>query len=267
MIKTTTKMKVEMKKSEEKIASDIDANKPANEHANELNIVQFLIANSSFFERHVNLLDKIKLHNPYGKRTLSLIEKQNQLLREKNKLIEQNFTQLICQAKKNDEIVEKITHWAASLLNEKSNSFSPEKFCTHLRDVFDLSQVKLFVNHFNLPLELSPYIELMSEQGSLSIQTLKKPYCVSQAEFVADNIFSRLNIHIDICQSLAILPLFPIDVSALSNPLLSLNQLSQPAFGLLILGDENPKRFLKNQDVHFLEKISVLASASLSRFV
>ncbi|MDO6916784.1 DUF484 family protein, partial [Acinetobacter baumannii] len=62
---------------------------------NERDVADYLLANPEFFARHAELLASVKLANPHGKAAISLQERQMEMLRDKNKLLERRLAELL----------------------------------------------------------------------------------------------------------------------------------------------------------------------------
>ena len=60
----------------------------------EQDIANYLANTPGFFERHSELLASVQLNHPHGQRTVSLQERQAQMLREKIKSLERTIAQL-----------------------------------------------------------------------------------------------------------------------------------------------------------------------------
>ena len=77
-------------------------------------IANYLAENPQFFEEHNELLAKIKLTSPLAGRTVSLQERQMEVLREKVKTMELRLAELLRIAQENDDISQKFQRWTRS---------------------------------------------------------------------------------------------------------------------------------------------------------
>ena len=65
---------------------------------NENDIKQYLKTHPDFFESHAHLLTELFLPSPHGKGTISLAERQQIAQRDKIRVLESRFTELILTA-------------------------------------------------------------------------------------------------------------------------------------------------------------------------
>ncbi len=79
-------------------------------------VARFLVENPEFFDLYADLLSRIKLTSPVGGRTVSLQERQMEVLREKMRTLELRMAELIRMGQENDLITEKFQSWTRSLL-------------------------------------------------------------------------------------------------------------------------------------------------------
>jgi uncharacterized protein YigA (DUF484 family) len=69
----------------------------------EIDVRNYLTTNPEFFQKHVDLLEKLKLSHPV-KGSVSLVEMQSEQLRKRIKQLTQKLNQLISVAKQNEKI-------------------------------------------------------------------------------------------------------------------------------------------------------------------
>ena len=78
-------------------------------------VVQYLQNSPDFFERHATLLAKLRLpHTRSSGQTVSLIERQVDVLRERNTGLERKLKDLVEVARLNEQLTEKIHRFAPS---------------------------------------------------------------------------------------------------------------------------------------------------------
>ncbi|MBI3369291.1 MAG: DUF484 family protein, partial [Burkholderiales bacterium] len=77
----------------------------------EADIAQFLANTPGFFERHAELLATVQLTSPHGQRAISLQERQMEMLREKNKGLEQKIIEMIRHGQENVAIADRLHRW------------------------------------------------------------------------------------------------------------------------------------------------------------
>ena len=74
----------------------------------EESIAAYLQRNPEFFERHQALLARLQLPHARGGSTISLVERQIEVLREKQAALESKLAELVHVARANDAIAEQI---------------------------------------------------------------------------------------------------------------------------------------------------------------
>lgn len=108
----------------------------AEQSRGELEIADYLAQHPDFFERHRNLLLRLRLpHEPSGA-TISLVERQIALLREQNEKLQRNLRELVAVAKQNDGLVEKIHRLGVGFVRESAREARLEQLETALREDF-----------------------------------------------------------------------------------------------------------------------------------
>ena len=84
-------------------------------------VVQYLQATPDFFERHAALLAKLRLpHTRSSGQTVSLIERQVDVLRERNQGLERKLKELVDVARSNAQLTEKIHRFARRLIRART---------------------------------------------------------------------------------------------------------------------------------------------------
>lgn len=84
--------------------------------SSEADIANYLRANPDFFERHLPLLNSLRLPHEAGGPAISLVERQVLLLRQKNLKLEKKLKELLDVARSNDVLASRIHTLAALLL-------------------------------------------------------------------------------------------------------------------------------------------------------
>lgn len=74
-------------------------------------VADFLIDNPQFFAQHAALLGKVKLSSPLTGKTVSLQERQMEVMRDKYKALELQLSDLARQAQRNEAIANKFHGW------------------------------------------------------------------------------------------------------------------------------------------------------------
>src|SRR5262245_59858361 len=86
----------------------------------ETGVADFLTQHPDFFERHPNVLARLKLPHGRGAAAVSLVERQVTVLREKNTTLEQRLHDLIEVGLSNDVLAQTIHSLACRLIKAKT---------------------------------------------------------------------------------------------------------------------------------------------------
>jgi uncharacterized protein len=103
----------------------------------EESIAAYLQHNPEFFERHQALLARLRLPHVRGGSTISLVERQIEVLREKHAALEGKLADLVRVARGNDAIAEKLHRFTRRLLAARSRAESIAAIEASLREDFD----------------------------------------------------------------------------------------------------------------------------------
>ena len=212
-------------------------------------VARYLSANAGFFEEHAELLANIKLSSVLGGRTVSLQERQMEIMREKHKTLELHLAQLIRAGQDNDAITQRMQDWCRGLLLARTDVDVPQVLVAGLRSVFSIPHVTLRL--WNLPARVAPgwYLQEVSEDARIFTNGLAVPFCGTNQDFEAATWFDDA----PAIASLAMLPLRSKDHA--------------DAFGLLVMGSPDADRFTSDMATDFLSRIGETSSAALSRLL
>ena len=207
----------------------------------------FLIEHPQFFaqlfERRPELLESIQVPHPYGGRAIPLSERQILTLREKVRLLEGKLGELIQFGEENDAIGEKVHRLASALLAANDPPAAVNALHFHLREDFAVPHVALRIwgqPRFATSVEGAP----VSEAQRLLAQTMGSPQC-GPAE--GNPFLACLGEAAGHVRSLALVPLG-----------------ATQAFGMLVLGSEDERRFYPEMGTLFLGRVGELAAAALA---
>ena len=106
-------------------------------------VADYLSDNPYFFEEHSELLAKVKLTSPLAGRTVSLQERQMEVLREKVRLMELRLSDLMRLAQENDAITQKVLLWTRSLLLARNDVDLPHTLINGLQTIFSVPYATL----------------------------------------------------------------------------------------------------------------------------
>src|SRR5580693_9357900 len=97
-----------------------EARGPTAAETEEEAIASYLQRNPDFFERHQALLLRLRIPHARGGSTISLVERQIEVLREKHAALEDKLAELVGVARANDVIAEKLHRFTRKLLRARS---------------------------------------------------------------------------------------------------------------------------------------------------
>src|SRR6202040_3187183 len=103
----------------------------------EESIASYLQRNPEFFERHQPLLARLRLPHVRGGSTISLVERQIEVLREKHASLEGKLSEVWQVARGTDVIAEKLPRFTRRLLGAPSRAEAIARIESSLREDFD----------------------------------------------------------------------------------------------------------------------------------
>lgn len=215
-------------------------------------IAQFLTHTPGFFERHAEVLASVQITSPHGARAVSLQERQAELLREKIKGLEQRVMEMVRNSSDNAAIAHKVHQWTGALLQVKDPFDLPQAVVDGMRTLFDVPQVAVRVWDVAGPYIDADFTQGASEDARAFASSLTMPFCGPNLGFEPAGWLAQEPG--EPAQSLALLPL---RAGAIDS--------ATPAFGLLVLGSQDPQRFDATMGTEFLSRMAELASAALVR--
>ena len=207
-------------------------------------VALYLEDNPLFFEDHPELMASLRLNTQLGGRTVSLQERQVEVLREKAKVLELKLVDLARIAKDNDAIIEKLHHWILTLLTTRDEATLPDTLLAALRKSFGVPAASLRIWDAKSSFADAWFTGAAATDSTFADQ-LARPYCgpaISMAgiEWLEDSATM---------QSVAIV--------ALRKPG------AGKSFGLLVMGSPDAQRFSSELATDFLVRIGETASAAL----
>ncbi|MGH8141158.1 MAG: DUF484 family protein [Steroidobacteraceae bacterium] len=216
-------------------------------------VARYLQQNSDFFERHPQLLARLRLRHPRNGSTISLIERQVEVLREKHQMQENKLAEFVGVARANNILAEKIHRFTRRLLRTTTLAQTVAEIEASLREDFDTFHAVLVLPYESLP-GMSAVPERFLRRVAGDDQTYRsfdtlfatcKPRCGqirdSQREFLFGTEAPNIG-------SVALIPLG-----------------GQPPLGLLALGSVELDRFHPGMSTEFLSRMSELITDALVR--
>jgi uncharacterized protein len=217
----------------------------------EATVVDYLQHNPDFFERNATLLSKLRLPHDRGPATVSLVERQVQVLREKNQALESKVREFVEVARGNDALSAKIHRLACRLIRARGAAQTFEILESALRDDFGASEWLLVATRK----DLSQLTRLESRHVRVvdrDAQELKmfetffesaRPRCGQIRDSQRDYLFGAGTIEIG---SVALVPLGP-----------------KAGYGLLAIGSPDAERFHPTMSTDYLTEVGELVSAAV----
>jgi uncharacterized protein YigA (DUF484 family) len=216
----------------------------------EESVARYLQQNPEFFERHQALLARLRLPHSRGGSTISLVERQIEVMRERHAALEAKLAELVRVARDNDAIAERFHRFARRLLRSTSRRGALDEIEASLRDDFDTFHSVLIL-FGSQPLESPqrfPRIVPMEDSNLKSFESLfasAKPRCGqvrdSQREFLFGNDANDIG-------SVALVPLG-----------------EKGTLGLLALGSTERDRFHPGMSTEFLGRMADLIADAVAR--
>jgi len=220
---------------------------------NDLNVAEYLQTYPDFFERNGPLLAKLRLpHLRDAGATVSLVERQVEVLRERNQSLERKLKELVDVARANDALADRIHRLSQRLIRAHDLSATISAVETSLREDFDAmhSVLVLFLEEAR-PLQAAGRFLRADDIGSADIKTFEsllqasKPRCGQIRDAQRDYLFGKDSIEIG---SVALTPLGP-----------------KGALGILAIGASDAQRFHPAMSTEFLSRIGELVTYALIR--
>lgn len=209
-------------------------------------VAEFLADNPHFFEEYSELLSNVKLTSPVAGRTVSLQERQMEVLREKIKIMELRMAELLRIAQENDAITQKFLLWTQALLLARNDVDLPHTLVNGLQTIFGVPHATLRIWSVMPDFAHTWYAASVSDDARIFCNGLPAPYCGPNQDFEAASWLDSA----EPIQSIAMIPLRAEGASQ--------------SFGLLVLGSPDSGRFSADMATDFLTKIGATASSALT---
>jgi len=213
-------------------------------------IANYLANTPDFFERHAELLSAVQLTSPHGSRAVSLQERQAVQLREKIKVLENRTMDMIRNGNENVLLADKLLRWARTLFMVNDPWSLPTQMAGEIAEQFSVPQVGIKVWDVMPAFAQADFATGVSDDAKLFASSLMEPFCGVNSGFEAVSWLPDP-------QAAASIAILPLRLEPLGHV--------TPAFGMLVLASPDAQRFNSAMGTDFLQRISELASAALSR--
>jgi uncharacterized protein YigA (DUF484 family) len=220
------------------------------QQSEEETVAHFLQQNPEFFENHLPLLARLRLPHARGSSTISLVERQVEVLRERHANLEQKLADFVTVARANDAVAEKLHRFTRRLLRAQTRQSAIEQLEASLREDFDsFHSVLVLIGAQESPLP-QRFVRLVEREdvnlkSFESLFTSGKPRCGQARDSQREFLFAADAPDIG---SVALVPLG-----------------DHGSLGLLALGSTDRDRFHPGMSTDFLARLADLISDVLSR--
>ena len=143
----------------------------------ESDIANYLANTPGFFERHAELLASIQLTSPHGARAVSLQERQMEMLRDKNKGLEQKIMEMIRHGQENVAIADRLHRFTRALLLAGNPEALPAVLVDSLKHEFMIPQAALRVWGADTAFAALSFTQGASADTQSLASSLTLPYC------------------------------------------------------------------------------------------
>lgn len=225
--------------------------KGARADADEARVAQYLAAHPEFFEKHAALLANLKLpHHRGDGSTVSLVERQVDVLREKNREFEVRLRTLVENARANDLLAEKIHRLSLRLVHARTPEARLAAVEASLREDFDAREFVVVLANASSPLAKvdARYVRVAAadDPGLRTFDSLfssGKPRCGRVRDSQRDWLFPSSDVAVG---SVALVPLGP-----------------GGSVGLLAIASPDVDHFNPTMSTDFLARIGELVGTAL----
>jgi len=215
-------------------------------------VIQYLHHNPDFFEQHPQLLLKLRLQHPRSGSTVSLIERQVDVLRDKIQAQDQKLAEFVQVARANNVLAEKIHRFTRRLLRTHGAGPAIAEIEASLREDFDTFHTVLVLASTGLPDndEAQCFLRRVAADDPAfrsfdSLFAAGKPRCGQIRDTQREFLFGQEAPNIG---SVALIPLG-----------------AQTPAGLLALGSVDRDRFHPGMGTEFLWRMGELITDALAR--
>jgi uncharacterized protein YigA (DUF484 family) len=216
-------------------------------------IERYLSLNPDFFERHLPLLSRMRLPHMRTGSTVSLVERQVEVLREQKTDSDRRLAEFIAVARANDHLADRIHRFTRRLLRAPNALSALASLEASLREDFDAFHSVLVITAPIATLEhaeLGPFlrklpVEDVNIRSFEALLATGKPRCGQVRDTQRDFLFGPESPSIG---SVALVPLG-----------------ENGAIGLLALGSAERERFHPGMSTEFLKRMGELITDALNR--
>ena len=220
-------------------------------------IERYLNLNPDFFERHQPLLSRMRLPHMRTGSTVSLVERQVEVLREQKSDSDKRLAEFVSVARANDQLADKIHRFTRRLLRASDARIALTSLEASLREDFDAFHSVLVLTG-SIPslnsIDFEPFLrKLPADDANIrsfeALLNTGKPRCGQVRDSQRDFLFGPE------AASIGSVALVPLNDSKGENG----------SIGLLALGSAERERFHPGMSTDFLKRMGELITDALSR--
>lgn len=211
-------------------------------------VASYLREHPDFFERYPSVLSELSVPHVQSGPAISLVERQTLVLRERIRSMELKLAEMLRHGQENDAISNSMQRWIRGLLLHGDDRSLPEHLSASLAEIFSVPQSGIALWQASHEWADEPWFMRGAPDYAEQIDRMMSPMCGPVSLSPSSSLLPDGGSH---AQSIAVIPL---RVGA-----------APQAYGVLVLGSPDPKRFGPDLGVAFLERIGEIASAALQR--
>lgn len=219
-------------------------------------IERYLNLNPDFFERHQPLLSRMRLPHMRTGSTVSLVERQVEVLREQKSDSDKRLAEFVSVARANDQLADKIHRFTRRLMRASDARTALTSLEASLREDFDAFHSVLVLTGSipSLQGDYEPFLrKLPADDANIrsfeALLNTGKPRCGQVRDTQRDFLFGPE------AASIGSVALVPLNDSKGENG----------SIGLLALGSAERERFHPGMSTDFLKRMGELITDALSR--
>jgi uncharacterized protein len=216
----------------------------------ESDVADYLSRHPDFFERHLTLLRRLRLPHHSGSSTVSLVERQVAVLRQRNDELEGKLTELVDVARANNVLVDNIHKLAICYVRTRGIDARLEALESALREDFGAERavLVLFSDAAVADISRPGFVKLLDRDDDLlkSFSTFlrsARARCGSLRDRQKELLFDRE------ADSITSAAMIPIGEGA--------------RHGFLTIGSKDANQFHPGQRVDFLDRLGELVAIAL----
>ncbi|MBM4195624.1 MAG: DUF484 family protein [Gammaproteobacteria bacterium] len=213
-------------------------------------IADYLRSHPDFFERNLQLLSALKLTHRTTGGAISLVERQLDVLRQRNGAVEGKLHELVEVARSNDRLAGRIHALALMLMRSKSRENVIDILDEQLREGFSVDQAALvlFDSVPGLVQGHSRFVTIVNREDPAvgpfkSFLQSSAPRCTRVRDAQRDFLFGAAST----MQSMALVPIGP-----------------RSEYGFVAIGSRDPDHFQPAKSSDFLQRLGELIACALS---